>query len=102
MRMVAASSAVDSPADNDTVPVPATRSLNMSDVKVRLSPLAKVRIERRARGFGRLVGISLPILLAFVGVFGALEFRRVAHGESRALAALPEAPRRAPNLADRP
>ena len=46
--MVAASSAVDSPADNDTVPVPATRSLNMSDVKVRLSPLAKVRIERRA------------------------------------------------------
>ena len=46
--MVAASSAVDRLTDSDTLPVPDTRSENMSDVSVRLSPLANVRIERRA------------------------------------------------------
>ena len=34
--------------DNETPPVPATRSENMSDVSVRLSPFASVRTERRA------------------------------------------------------
>ena len=47
--MVAASSAVDRLTDSETPPVPGTRSENMSDVRVRLSPLASVRIERRAR-----------------------------------------------------
>jgi hypothetical protein len=47
--MVAASSAVDRLADSETLPVPETRSENMSCVSVRLSPLASVRIERRAR-----------------------------------------------------
>ena len=47
--MVAASSAVDRLADSETLPVPETRSENMSDVSVRLSPFASVRIERRAR-----------------------------------------------------
>jgi hypothetical protein len=47
--MVAASSAVDRLTDIDTAPVPCTRSENMSDVSVRLSPFARVRIERRAR-----------------------------------------------------
>ncbi len=47
--MVAASSAVDWLTDSETPPVPDTRSENMSDVSVRLSPFAKVRIERRAR-----------------------------------------------------
>ena len=47
--MVAASSAVERPADNETLPVPGTRSENMSEVSVRLSPLARVRIVRRAR-----------------------------------------------------
>ena len=36
-------------ADSETLPVPGTSSENMSDVSVRLSPFAKVRIERRAR-----------------------------------------------------
>ena len=47
--MVAASSAVDRLTESDALPVPDTRSLNISAVKVRLSPLASVRIERRAR-----------------------------------------------------
>src|SRR4029079_5237292 len=47
--MVAASRAVDRLTDSDTLPVPDTRSENMSDVSVRLSPLANVRIDRRAR-----------------------------------------------------
>jgi hypothetical protein len=41
--------AVESEADSDTAPVPGTRSENMSAVSVRLSPFARVRIERRAR-----------------------------------------------------
>ena len=47
--MVAASSAVDMLTDSETPPVPDTRSENMSEVSVRLSPFASVRIERRAR-----------------------------------------------------
>jgi len=47
--MVAASRAVDMLTDSETPPVPDTRSENMSEVSVRLSPFAKVRIERRAR-----------------------------------------------------
>src|SRR5271170_7248493 len=47
--MVAASSAVERLAETDTLPVPSTRSENMSEVRVRLSPLASVRTERRVR-----------------------------------------------------
>ena len=47
--MVAASSAVDSPTESDTAPVPDTRSENMSEPSVRLSPFASVRTVRRAR-----------------------------------------------------
>jgi arylsulfatase A-like enzyme len=55
-------------------------------------------LECRPRRFRGLVRTSLPLLLAVVGVLGALEFRRVASQESRALASLPEAPRGAPNV----
>ena len=45
----ATKSAVDMLTDSETPPVPDTRSENMSEVSVRLSPLASVRIERRAK-----------------------------------------------------
>jgi hypothetical protein len=47
--MVAASSAVERLTEIEALPVPDTRSLNMSEVSVRLSPFASVRTERRAR-----------------------------------------------------
>ena len=47
--MVAASSAVERLAETETLPVPSTRSENMSEVRVRLSPFASVRTERRVR-----------------------------------------------------
>jgi len=40
---------LDMLTDSETPPVPDTRSENISDVSVRLSPFAKVRTVRRAR-----------------------------------------------------
>ena len=62
---------MDRLADNDMLPVPDTRSENRSEVSVRLSPLARVRIERRARiwfgdaasvGQQAVVGEVAPVL----------------------------------------
>src|SRR5947208_1968794 len=69
--MVAASSAVERPTDSDTLPVPDTRSEDQAGGRVRVSPFARVRVERRRRPWVR--GLALKGLWrGSVSPFGPL------------------------------
>ena len=61
------------------------------------APLGRL-IEARARGFRKLVRVSLPLLIGGVGALAGLRYYQVTQAEQWALANLPAARRGSPNV----